>query len=767
MYVRALSETGRAEAALVGGKAANLGELARLGMPVPPGFAVTTRAYSEQAARCGLAGALAPLLAREDWEGAEEAAVALLGGRPIEESLRSAVLAAYHAMGSPAVAVRSSATAEDLAAASFAGQYDTFLNVRGDEELLRAVAMCWASLWNRRAARYRRQHSVSHAAAQMAVVVQEMVRAEASGVVFTVDPVSRRRDKMLVEMAPGAGEALVSGAIANPESTAPAPELRRLALAIEKHFGCPQDIEFARGARGFHILQARPITTLGEALPEPLPPLGKPSFIDRAMQPIAAERYASAPRPLDNLTYTRTVGATIYAVRQAGAAIAAGDEAAFRAQIWRQAYRLPPVRLGWRALFSRLTSVRLLSRDWGAWWEREAAPALRAACAPAALDALTSRDLFARAESILAAWEGPLNRRFYAASAIQAGWWLRLLVALAVPRSQRARVAADLMAGLATPTNEINDALWEISRLARRGGDVPAAVDRFLETWGHREGAVFYLSAPVWRRDPAPVWQLVGALAEVESRPAEDGMARYQAALALAGRRLRRFPWLHRLFLGAVERFRAFDAFRERSHLDLTLPLAALQDVAAEWARRLVARGTLRAAEDIFYLTYDEVRAALLDGAPPDTGELLARRRATWMLANARWQAAKGEAQARGGELRGIGVSPGVARGPARRIEGEHQFGRLRPGEIVVCPHSNPAWTPLFIAAAAVVSETGGAASHAAIVAREYGIPAVMSVRGALRAIADGEELVVDGESGRVLPQCTTAQEKDPCPAPK
>ena len=238
---------------------------------------------------------------------------------------------------------------------------------------------------------------------------------------------------------------------------------------------------------------------------------------------------------------------------------------------------------------------------------------------------------------------------------------------------------------------------------------------------------------------------------EVESRPAENGKARYEAALALAGRRLRWFPWLHRLFLRTVERFRALDAFRESSHLDLTLPLAALQDVAAEWARRLVERGTLRAADDIFYLTYDEVRAWLLDATVADTGELLARRRATWKLANARWQAAKGEAGARGGELRGIGVSPGVARGPARRIEGEHQFGRLQPGEILVCPHSNPAWTPLFIAAAAVVSETGGAASHAAIVAREYGMPAVMSVRGAMRAIADGEELIVDGESGRVL----------------
>ena len=524
MYIRDLSDTGRGAAALVGGKAANLGELARLGMPVPRGFAVTTRAYAEHAARCGLAGVLAPLLASGDWEGAEEAAAALLVPRAMEESLRGAVLAAYHAMGSPAVAVRSSATTEDLAGASFAGQYDTFLDVRGDEELLRAVAKCWASLWSRRAARYRHERGIGHASALMAVVVQEMVRAEAAGVVFTVDPVARRRDKMLVEMAPGTGEAVVSGLLASPGSTEPAPELRRLALRIEEHFGCPQDIEFARDGGGFHILQARPITTLGEALPEPLPPLGKPSLVDRAMQPIAAERYAVAPRPLDNITFTRTVGATMYAVRQAGGSISAQDEAAFRAEIWRQAYRLPPVRFGLRALFSRLTAVRLLACGWQAWWDSGPAPAMRSACAPADLGALTSDELLERAERILAAWEGPLNRRFHAASAVQAGWLPQLLVALAVPRSERARVCSDLMAGLATPTGEINDALWRLSRLARRdpgmraavrAGDASAvpppfldAVNRFLETWGHREGAVFYLSAPVWRRDPSPVWRL-------------------------------------------------------------------------------------------------------------------------------------------------------------------------------------------------------------------------------------------------------------------
>ncbi|WP_242346225.1 PEP/pyruvate-binding domain-containing protein [Anaeromyxobacter terrae] len=782
------------EAPATGAKGANLAALIRLGMPVPGGFVVTTDAYEAHAARCGLAAALAPGLARKAWAEVEAAARALLTARPIDEPLRTPVLEAYRRMGSPAVAVRSSATAEDLAGASFAGQHDTFLQVEGDDALLRTIAACWASLWGERVLRYREQRAVDHASVRIAVVVQRMVRADAAGVLFTVDPMERRADRMVVQIAPGPGEAVVSGAVTGEAhridratgtlagsggdhllTAEGARELWRFALELERHFGCPQDLEFAVAGGALYLLQARPITTLGTAEPEPLPPLGKPSFVDGVMRRIAAERYVVAPRPLDNITFTRLVGAAMYALGRLGGTIRAEDAAAFRAQIWRQAYRFPPVHSKWRFLFSGWSQLRALRVDWEAWWEGGPREALRAASAPVDLTALGDAALLQRAEQILAVWEDPLNRRFHAASSIEALWWLRLVVALVVGRRRRGQIMAHLLSGLETPTEEVNEALWQLSRLARSEPALRAAVRdvqpeavpatpaglafrealrAFLEGHGHREGSCYYLSTPTWRHDPLQVWRLLASLVEVDTSPADPrrARARYEDARALVERRLRFVPGMRRLFEWLVDRFRAAHAFRERSHYDITRPLSALQDVAAEWGRRLTERGLLGSVDDVYYLTHEEVRSWLLDSssAPAGVRELVSRRRATYPIANARWQVELC-AKARRGALRGIAASPGVARGRARLIRGEHEFDRLRPGEVLVCPYSNPAWTPLFVSASAVIAETGGVASHAAIVAREYGIPAVMSVPGVTGVLHDGDEVLVDGDRGTVV----------------
>jgi pyruvate,water dikinase len=336
-------------------------------------------------------------------------------------------------------------------------------------------------------------------------------------------------------------------------------------------------------------------------------------------------------------------------------------------------------------------------------------------------------------------------------------------------------VIADLMAGLHTPTSDVNDALWELSRLARhdaavcsairnlRREDVPAtpqghafneALARFLSQYGHREGAGYYLSTPTWGRDPVQVLRLVRSLVEVEQRPDASAkvQARHDAARALVARRLRFLPGLRPVFELMVDRFRAIDVFRETSHFDITRPLAVLQEITAEWARRLESRGLLRRADDVFYLTYEEVKQYLIATSPSsdEIARVIARRRATYDLANSRWRGERARLGDHDGEMKGVAASGGIARGRARVIVDERDFHRLQPGEVLVCPYSNPAWTPLFMSAAAVISETGGAASHAAIVAREYGIPAVMSVTGATEALRHGPEVTVDGERGSV-----------------
>ena len=403
------------------------------------------------------------------------------------------------------------------------------------------------------------------------------------------------------------------------------------------------------------------------------------------------------------------------------------------------------------------------------WWLAEPRKTIERIAAPADLGRLGDAELLDRAGAILAAWEEPTNRRFYATCAVDAEKWLQLLVALAVGRRAAPRVTGQLLSGIATPTGEANAALWELSRLARcdpatlaairrddwagvsPDSDFARALHEFFAQFGHRESGGFYLSSPTWRHDPTPVRQILRTLVETEERHEASARAHGEAR-ALVEQSLHRFPWLRRRFVALLEQIRTLHRFREISHFDLTRPLDALQTIAVELGRRLRSRGLATADDDVFYLTFDEVRQWLVHGPPDGTNprEFIARRRATYRLVNARWQAARPRPKAGGTVLHGTAASPGRIRGIARVVLDEAQFGRLQPGEILVCPHSNPSWTPLFLTAIAVVSDTGGAASHAAIVAREYGLPAVLTVPGATQLIRDGQTIEVDGDRGVV-----------------
>ena len=216
--VRPLGSFGRADVALAGGKGANLGELVRAGLPVPDGFVVTTAAYTDHVERNGLSEAIvrAASAAAGRPDGDDEAAAtirSLLLAAPVEQSLQDELVAAYHALGAGAVAVRSSATAEDLSGASFAGQQDTYLNVQGPAELLAAVTRCWSSLWTARALAYRRRQGLDPASVSIAVVVQRLVDADCSGVMFTANPGNGRRDELVIAAAWGLGESVVAGIV--------------------------------------------------------------------------------------------------------------------------------------------------------------------------------------------------------------------------------------------------------------------------------------------------------------------------------------------------------------------------------------------------------------------------------------------------------------------------------------------------------------------------------------------------------------------------
>jgi pyruvate,water dikinase len=415
------------------------------------------------------------------------------------------------------------------------------------------------------------------------------------------------------------------------------------------------------------------------------------------------------------------------------------------------------------------------------WWEGEAFKRIQEVCAPVDLRAMDDDALLGRADRIAETTREILGKRFEGIVSQLAILALRVPVIAAVGSKRAPSVMGDLVSGLHTRTSEVNLALFHLARKAVSAGPEVAGpiresrpedlrtseagraylaeVEAFLDEHGHRETAGLYLSAPTWRRDPTPMWGILRGLLDATEPPSEEaGLRRYRAALEEVTQKLRFVPGLPAAFQSTLERLRRAIVFRERSHFDLARSFTALQAIVAEIARRLHERGQLPTPDDIFYLTEAEVRAWLRGEAPPrgEVKRLVRRRRATYGVVNGRWQKRAFQAGAAlGNELRGTGASSGVVRGKARIVRDEREFGRLQAGEILVCRYTNPAWTPLFTLAAGVVTDAGGAVSHAAIVAREYGIPAVLGAAGATERIRDGQEILVDGTEGRVtlLPQ--------------
>ncbi|MBX6169592.1 MAG: phosphoenolpyruvate synthase, partial [Thermobispora bispora] len=326
-FVLPLSAVGREDLATAGGKGANLGELIRAGFPVPDGAVVTTDAYAAVVEHARLAPAVAA--AADDGGAALRAAFAAV---EIPAELRSAILDAYALLGGGPVAVRSSATAEDLPGAAFAGQQDTYLNVVGPDALLDAVRRCWGSLWTERAISYRARRDIDPAGVRIAVVVQKMVPAAFAGVLFTANPVTGARDEVVVDASSGLGEAVVSGLVTPDHYVLDADgrvrerrrgrrevvvraadgggvehradsayeelpdaaltELAALGRKVAEHFGRPQDVEWAWADDRLWLVQARPMTAL------PPPPI-RLSRVQRAIGPQIAEYLPVRPYPID------------------------------------------------------------------------------------------------------------------------------------------------------------------------------------------------------------------------------------------------------------------------------------------------------------------------------------------------------------------------------------------------------------------------------------------------------------------------------------
>ncbi|MEU5847245.1 PEP/pyruvate-binding domain-containing protein [Saccharopolyspora shandongensis] len=857
-----LGEIGAGDGELVGGKAANLGELSAAGFRVPPGFCISTLAYDEVCREPA-----EDLLDRLPDSAAEIRS--RLAGAELPAGLAAAITAAYAELGPDApVAVRSSATAEDLPHASFAGQQDTYLNVVGEAALLDAVRRCWGSLWTDRAVAYRAANGIDHRAVRLAVVVQRMVDATAAGVLFTANPVTGRRSEAVIDANTGLGESVVSGAVTpdhfvvesgrvtakrlgdKPASIRPKPgggtesvaqqadlpsitddQARTLAAVgaeVARHYGAPQDIEWAIDGNGTTWLtQSRPVTTL---FPLPAEPLGglhvylSINVVQGVYRPITPLGAATLALMLTNLM--RNIGVPAEGRRpklwrQADgwlfADITGMTRSRFGRAIGPRVFAMAEARTG-KVFDSLLDDPRLplnpkipwpLLRRIGGILLHTKAP-IQLACTLRD-PARTREQLFGMVPEIRAALasDEPSSARERLAAA------RRGIAEVAVPHIARipprllpvlflSRLLPKLVGRAATAeevqivlrgiphnvTTEMDLELWAIAQLARRDPgtarlfgesspdelavryrnrtlptDVQSGLDSFLARNGHRTVAEIDAGVPRWSEDPTHVLGLVANYVRT-GESGHDADEQYRRGVAEAERtaaeivsRLRRRNPLRARVAGfVVDRVRQLAGLRELPKYCIVLAIANARRHLQAVGEELASNGRLERADDVFFLEYEEIDAAI-SGA--DHRDLVARRRETHerelrrrnpprvLLSDGTEPEAALPVATVDGQLAGTSASAGTVTGTARVVH-DPVRAQLAPGEILVAPSTDPGWTPLFLTAGGLVMEMGGPNSHGATVAREYGIPAVVGVPEATTRIADGQRITVHGSAGTV-----------------
>ncbi|WP_347111088.1 PEP/pyruvate-binding domain-containing protein [Paenarthrobacter sp. S56] len=871
----------------VGGKAANLGELIAAGLPVPPGFCLTTAAYRHTLAATGLAGLLSDLTGEPDAARLDSLAArarSMVLGAGVPAAVAAGVRSAYRAMGEDVpVAVRSSATAEDLPFASFAGQQDTFLNVVGADAVLNAVSRCWASLWTDRAVSYRTTNGIDHSTVALAVVVQEMVQSAVAGVMFTANPVTGRRQEAVIDASPGLGEAVVSGAV-NPDQYVvdvrtrailkrtpgdrqveirplagggterveagiggePAElcldDAQVLALAelgerVERHYMAPQDTEWAIDAAGkLWLTQARPITTLypqttrkpalpgdhaflnfslAQGLTRPLTPMGLAGI--RLIASCVARTadfevpdprsgpspyYEAGQRIFFDVTSVlrskvgRMIVPRVFDIMEArSAALIRGlaEEPQFsitNTTPFKLLRHVGPVAAKYgvpvtlfRALFrpgAAMHRVDKLSQRLEGALDVPANASARERLRFA--EQILGQEIFATVPQVL-----PLPALGFGMLAL-----VRKLLGPDVTYNELQAVIRGLPNNV---TTEMDLALWDLASKIRqdpqaveffatrtaadladayKAGGLPArsqsGVEKFLAVYGHRAVAEIDLGMPRWAEDPTHILGVLANYLRLEPGAAApdqqfDGAASKaeEQVSRLVARARSKSPVHAMIVRAALDRTRRFAGLRELPKYNLVLGLASARGQLLAIGAELAKGGLIDQAEDIFFLDFNDVELALAGtGLQP----LVAERREAYQLELRRRHIPRvllsdgTEPEAAGllgrpsgipGALSGSPASAGTVTAPARVIM-DPVGAHLEPGEILVAPSTDPGWTPLFLTAGGLVMEMGGPNSHGAVVAREYGIPAVVGVPDATVRLRTGQVITVDGAAGTVVP---------------
>ncbi|MEU4467577.1 rifamycin-inactivating phosphotransferase [Streptomyces sp. NPDC024017] len=857
-YVLDLREADETQIAVVGGKGAHLGAMSRIdGIRVPGGFCVTTEAFRRIMAQAPSIDDLLDQLSRlgpDDREAIRTLSAQIR--RTIEDiaipgDLAAAITRALARLGEQAAcAVRSSATAEDLPTASFAGQQDTYLNVVGPTAILQHVSRCWASLFTERAVTYRQRNGIDHRTVHMAVVVQQMVFSHAAGILFTADPVTGNRKVATVDAGFGLGEALVSGlvnpdvfkvrhgqvvaktiaakqravhalpaggtqevAIDSPRQQQPAltdeqaVQLVEFGRRIEEHFGRPQDIEWCLVDDGFQIVQSRPITTLfpvpeagdqenhiyvsvghQQMMTDPMKPLGLSMWQLTAMAPMRAaggRLFVDATRalssPASRAGLLDLIGRGDPLTRNALETVLDRDD--FVPSLPDAGPGGPPAggapapietdpAIVAELIERSRTSIAALRRDIGT------------KSGPPLFDFLL--EAFEEHKRVLT---DPLSHQAIMAG-MEATWWLNDklhewlgeknaadTLTLSAPDNVTSEMGLALLdvADVIRPHPEVvaflrgvedDSFLDELPKLSG-GTEARDAIEAYLDRYGMRCAGEIDITRPRWRERPSTLVPAIldnvrnfgpGAAEQRFEQGRQEALKKEQDVLT----RLRALPdgdakadETKRM----IDRVRTFIGYREYPKYGIVDRYFVYKQALLKEAERLEQAGVLSDREDIFYLTFQELHDVVRSNRVDD--RLIQERkdafRSYQALTPPRVLTSDGETingayqrdDVPAGALIGLPVSGGTIEGRARVILDMAQAD-LEPGDILVTAYTDPSWSPLFVGIAGLVTEVGGLMTHGAVIAREYGLPAVVGVGEATRLIQDGQRIRVHGTDGYV-----------------
>lgn len=840
MTVRFLHEVGKNDIDRAGGKGANLGELISSGFPIPPGFIVCADVYRE-------------IIARIDLTLPHEAIVSSLLTEALPGDLLEAIESAHQELQvkreDPIVyAVRSSATAEDLGDASFAGQHETYYYVMFPE-LMPMIRKCWASLWSEQACAYRETQGIEHSGVLMAVVVQEMIPSDISGVTFTANPVTSNSGEIVTDATWGMGAAIVDGRvtpdhyvvkrddlsivsqkIANKiymvSTTRPEEEGRMMdvpqhlrqaaclseemisevtnwAIKSEQHFGKPQDLEWAIHQNHYYMLQSRAITTLGDDDEDERPAkklvLAK-AFVENFTDPmlpltrsldINNDSYKG--RPYQSIDGARVILPLKMTDEQAAELMSFELPEGFKLRInW------PMVPISLLLMFISYALSGILQARSRAMPD-DFMDSFHQFVAEVDADASLSPGrcmykLFAGARTF-----APIGHFVLLINIYSVARYFLLMGALNkllgrwIPDIQRD--AGSLMCSGSTGVLPIDmgkrifklsvtakqhpevvyilqshrpDEMLKVLRSSERANDFVAEFDEFLKIHGHRALKEFELASERFEENPAPVLAMIKNYLGTNSNPDEMEQHATDNRVAVAVNiqaALGKLPlekligWRWKLIEYLADRARYFVKLRENSRFYHIMAWYSARKKILKAEEQLLDRGKLKVRGDIFYLLWLEVRALLEEKMSwPDVEDRIRARR----MQTIRWSkqspikmlnietTATPPERLSENQLNGQGASPGTYEGIARVIMDPSVDAELHPGEILVAPYTDPAWTPLFLVARAAVVGVGSYLSHAGTIAREYGMPCVVNVTDCTSLIRTGDRLRVDGTAGIV-----------------